>query len=131
MKNKNFEELEADKINTKDRYDIVLSHSVFHYFKDLEYAKKVIVKMIEKSNKKIAIFDINDKAKEDVYHKIRMGKMDEQEYKEKYKGLDHLFYEKSWFEELAKEFKLKISVWDQTFENYTNSKLRFNVIMEK
>ena len=60
-----------------------------------------------------------------------MGDMDKQEYKEKYKGLDHLFYEKNWFKEIAKEFNLKISIFDQTFENYSNSSLRFNVIMEK
>jgi len=57
--------------------------------------------------------------------------MNQQEYEEKYKGLDHLFYEKSWFEEIAKEFNLKISIFDQTFEKYSNSNLRFNVIMEK
>jgi len=57
--------------------------------------------------------------------------MDKQEYKEKYKGLDHFFYEKNWFKEIAKEFNLKISIFDQTFENYSNSSLRFNVIMEK
>jgi hypothetical protein len=60
-----------------------------------------------------------------------MGDMNVQEYKEKYKGLRHLFYEKNWFKEIAKEFNLKIIVFDQTFENYSNSSLRFNVIMEK
>ena len=122
---------EAININTNETYDFIVSHSVFHYFKDLDYAKDVLVKMIQKSNKKIGIFDINDKAKENQYHQIRMGDMDRQEYKEKYKGLDHLFYEKNWFKEIAKEFNLKISIFDQTFENYTNSNLRFNVVMEK
>ncbi len=60
-----------------------------------------------------------------------MGAMDEQEYKKKYKGLDHLFYEKIWFEEIAAEFNLKIHIFDQTFKNYSNSSLRYNVIMEK
>jgi len=98
---------------------------------DLDYAKDVLVKMIKKSKKKIGIFDVNNKTKEGSYHQIRMGDMDKQEYKEKYKGLDHLFYEKIWFKEIAKEFNLKISMFDQTFENYSNSSLRFNVIMEK
>ena len=122
---------EALNIDDDSTYDFVVSHSVFHYFKDLDYAKAVINKMIQKSNKKIGIFDINDKDKKDEYHKIRMGDMGEQEYKEKYKGLEHLFYEKNWFIEIAKEFNLKISVFDQTFEDYSNSNLRFNVIMEK
>ncbi|MDB9900847.1 class I SAM-dependent methyltransferase [Gammaproteobacteria bacterium] len=122
---------EAININTDLAYDFTLSHSVFHYFKDLDYARDVVVKMIQKSNKKIGIFDINDKAKESLYHQIRMGDMGKQEYKEKYKGLDHSFYEKNWFKEIASAFNLKISIFDQTFENYSNSSLRFNVIMEK
>jgi hypothetical protein len=60
-----------------------------------------------------------------------MSGMGIEEYKEKYKGLDHMFYEKSWFENIAKEFNLKIKIYDQTFDKYSNSKLRFNVIMEK
>ena len=57
--------------------------------------------------------------------------MGKQEYKKKYKGLDHSFYEKKWFKGIATEFGLQISIFDQTFENYSNSRLRCNVIMEK
>ena len=128
----NFECNEAINLDITKKYNIVFSHSVFHYFKDLEYAKIVIKKMIKKANKKIVILDINDKTKEQEYHQIRMAEMDKKEYEEKYKGLEHLFYEKQWFEDIANEFNVKkIDIFDQTFENYTNSKLRFNVIMEK
>ena len=57
--------------------------------------------------------------------------MPESEYKNKYEGLEHLFYDKKWFEDIAKEFGLKIAVFNQSFKNYSNSSLRFNVIMEK
>jgi len=87
--------------------------------------------MIQKSNKKIGIFDINDKAKESLYHQIRMNSADMDDYEQKYKGLKHMFYEKRWFKEIAKEFNLKISIFDQTFKNYSNASLRINVIMEK
>jgi trans-aconitate methyltransferase len=129
--NKEFICNEANSINTNNKYDIVVSHSVFHYFKDLQYAKSVILKMINKANKKICIFDINDKSKEEDYHKIRMNGINKEDYQKKYLGLEHMFYDKSWFENLANEFNLKIDIFDQTFKNYTNSKLRFNVIMEK
>ena len=130
MKNSNFINKEATKIDDI-KYDIVISHSVFHYFKNLNYAKNVIKKMINKSNKKIAIFDINDKAKENEYHKTRMADMNKEDYKKKYQGLEHMFYDKKWFDNIAKEFNLKINIFDQTFGKYSNSKLRFNVIMEK
>lgn len=131
MKESDFVNMEASKIDINKKYDIVVSHSVFHYFKDLDYAKNVVNKMIDKANHKIGIFDINDKSKEAAYHKTRMGKINKEEYEKKYAGLEHLFYEKSWFENLAKELGLKITIFDQTFENYSNSSLRFNVIMEK
>lgn len=131
MKDCSFKNDEAINLDTKEKFDILISHGVFHYFEDQAYAKEVIKKMIEKANKKIAIFDINDKAKEDIYHQIRMQGLSKEEYEKKYEGLDHLFYEKSWFEDLAKEFGLKIEIFDQDFDAYLNSKLRFNVIMEK
>ena len=60
-----------------------------------------------------------------------MQKLSKEEYEKKYAGLEHLFYEKSWFEDIAKELGLKIKIWDQNFTQYSNSQLRFNVIMEK
>ena len=121
---------EAVNIDTS-AYDFVISHSVFHYFKDLDYARDVLIKMIKKANKQIGIFDINDKSKEEKHHEVRMDCMGEDEYREKYNGLEHLFFDKSWFEQIAKEFGLEVSIFDQTFENYSNSSLRFNVIMKK
>lgn len=115
----------------KIKYDFVISHSVFHYFKNLEYVEDIIEKMLLKSNKSIGIFDINDKSKKSEYDEVRMGKMNKHEYAKKYEGLDHLFFEKKWFEEIAKKYGVEIKIFDQKFKGYSNSKLRFNVIMTK
>ena len=131
MPNSDFKNQEAIDMNLSKKYDIVLSHSVFHYFKDLEYAENVIKKMIDKSNNQIAIFDINDELKKDAYHRVRMGDMTAKEYEEKYKGLEHMFYSKEWFYTIAEELDVDISIFNQTFTSYTNSSLRFNVIMKK
>jgi len=131
FKNSDFSVDEAIKLDTKNKYDFVLSHSVFQYFNDLDYSKRVVLKMLKKANKKVGIFDINDKSKEISYHKIRMGSMTQGDYLKKYQGLDHMFYEKSWFKKIAKEYDIKIKIFDQTFKRYSNSQLRFNVIFEK
>lgn len=131
MKDSDFSVIEALQMDSKNRYDIVLSHSVFFYFKDLEYAKQVLLKMIQKSNKAVAILDINDKAKEERYHELRMQTMSKEEYEEKYKGLDHLFFSKDFFRKIAKEENMEIEIWDQDFEKYNNSQFRFNVVMRK
>jgi trans-aconitate methyltransferase len=122
---------EAINIDIKKAFDVVISHSVFHYFKDLEYAREVVISMIQKSKRKVAFLDINDKSKEDKYHQIRMKGMNKEEYKQKYNGLNHMFYHKGWFENIAQEFNLKCEIFDQDFSDYGNSTLRFNVIMTK
>jgi hypothetical protein len=43
---------DAINIDSSKGYDFVISHSVFHYFKNLNYAKEVIKNMINKANKK-------------------------------------------------------------------------------
>jgi len=57
--------------------------------------------------------------------------MSKEEYEIKYRGLEHMFYSKEWFENIAEKLNLKITIFDQSFKNYANSELRFNVIMEK
>jgi trans-aconitate methyltransferase len=122
---------DASAITVSKKYDLVVSHSVFHYFRDLDYAKTVLEKMVDKASYKIAIFDINDENKKEAYHKVRMGDMSQEEYAKKYSGLEHMFYQKEWFEYMAKELGLKIEIFDQSFSSYTNASLRFNIIMEK
>ena len=127
----NFRVCEASALDVEEKYDIVLSHSVFFYFPSLDYAKNVIEKMIQKANKTVAIFDINDSEKESNYHAVRMQTMDKETYKKKYAGLEHLFYSKEFFYDIAKEHDLEIVIWDQEFDRYNNSKFRFNVLMRK
>jgi SAM-dependent methyltransferase len=122
---------DAINLDSRDKFDTVLSHSVFQYFKSLEYADDIIDKMLAKADKSIAILDVNDHSKEKLYHQTRMGQMSLDEYEEKYKDLDHLFYKKEWFLEIAEERNLKIDIFDQDFSSYGNSNLRFNVVMKK
>lgn len=79
MQNCDFQKTEASKIDTTIKYDFVISHSVFHYYKELDYAEGIIKKMLLKLTKSIAIFDINDYLKKSEHHEIRKGKMDNQE----------------------------------------------------
>ena len=84
------------------KYDVVLSHGVFFYFESLEYAEIAIRKMVDTSKRVIAILDICDEDKKEIYHKIRINKFiedgfTEEEYWKHYKGLDHLFFSKGFF----------------------------------
>lgn len=131
MPQNNFITADAIVLDTVKKYDIVLSHGVFLYFSDLEYAREVITKMIKKATSTIAILDINDESKKENYHKLRMKTMKKEEYEKKYKGFEHYFYKKSFFENIAEEHGLEIEIEDQDFKKYNNSKFRFNIIMRK
>ena len=126
----------ADIIRPEKTFDILLSHSVFQYFPNLEYAEKVFKNMVTLSNNKIAILDVCDLDKFEKYHSKRIEKFiaegfSKEEYEKKYKGLDHLFYEKDWFLDLARKYNLQANIIDQNYKNYGNSEFRFNVFLEK
>lgn len=119
---------DAINIDFKKKYDFVISNSVFHYFNDLDYARVVLEKMIKKANIAVGIFDINDADKKELYIQSRTKEMSKEAYLKKYQGLEHLFYEKSWFKNIADELKLKVEIFDQNIDGYINSELRFNAL---
>ena len=88
------------------------------------------------AKKKIAILDVNDVEKSDLFHTIRIEQHKDkghskEDYIKKYKGLDHHFYSKEWFENLGQKLNLDTEIFNQSNDNYGNSKLRFNVIFTK
>lgn len=126
----------ANKMSLTKKYDVVTSHSVFQYFDNLEMAHNVTKNMIEKSTKTIAILDVNDEKHFDIYHAERINKFKEQgfsenDYWDKYRNLEHLFYTKDFFQDIAIRNNLQISISSQEYVNYGNSKLRFNVVYQK
>ena len=131
MSDMSFKVMEAIEVEVEDKFDIVLSNSVFQYFASLDYAKSVLSRMIEKANKKVIILDVNDKAKQEKALSLRKGALSNEEYENKYAGLDHLFYEKNWFQEVASVYNRNIEIFDQDIEGYLNSSFRFNVIFSK
>jgi len=120
---------EAIMIDEKIKYDTVLSNGVFFYFPSLEYAKKVLNKMINKATKSIAILDVSDQEWKNKSLKIRKGNMTEEEYSKRYSGLDHLYYSKQWFIDIALKHNLKIEIEQQNINNYQNNSYRFNVFL--
>lgn len=131
IKNSTFIVDEAINLDVDEKYDFVLSNSVFFYFKSLDYAEKVIIKMMEKSRKGVAILEVNDLSKRDESIKIRKGYQSEEEYLKKYEGLDHLYYSREWFENLGKKLGAKVIIEQQDINNYKNNEYRFNVYMYK
>jgi len=129
-----FKVSEANNIPFEDvMFDAVVSNSVFQYFCDLEYAEDVVSEIVRvlKIKGRTALLDINDAAKKKEYESIRREKLGDEEYDRLYGSLNHQFYNKEWFEQIANDFGLKCEIQEQNIKGYDNSKCRYNVFLEK
>jgi ubiquinone/menaquinone biosynthesis C-methylase UbiE len=130
----NFKTGEATQIGIfKKNFDIILSHSVFQYFNDFNYTKKVILKMLLhlKEGGKICILDVPDADKKKMFIKSLIKEIGIHEYKKKYLTTSHLYYKKSFFINLLKNKDLRLKIVNQNIKNYKNSKYRFNIFIKK
>lgn len=120
---------EAINIDVNKKYDIVMSNSVFAYFKNVDYAKSVLSKMYDKSNEKIIILDIFDADKYDDCLAYRRSL--EPDYDEKYSGLDKMAYEKQMFIDFANEHNCDIEFFMLDNPEYWNNDYIFNCVITK
>ena len=131
IENMDFKVCEAIDIDTREKYDIVISNGVFHYFPDLNYSESVVKKMLDKCKRAIAILEIPNLVLKEESENVRRGALLTGEYKKKYEGLGHLYYEKDWFYEIGEKYNCGVEMFDQNIKNYGNNNFRFNVIMRK
>ncbi|CAJ1317880.1 class I SAM-dependent methyltransferase [Paenibacillus nuruki] len=131
MPNMNFDVQEALQLDTSHSSDVVIANSVFQYFPSLTYATEVIERMYAKAKRRVILLDLNDIAFEEEALAIRKGALSEGEYEEKYKGLDHLFYDRQFIEQVMQGKQASVHCSDQQIDNYGNNKFRFNVVIEK
>ncbi|MFF2178485.1 class I SAM-dependent methyltransferase [Lysinibacillus sp. NPDC058147] len=119
----------ADELDVKNKYDVILSNGVFAYFKDLEYAEKVLEKMLSKANCMIALIDIHDKDKECSYYEFRRELIPN--FDELYKDLPKLFYPKVFFEDFARKNELQIKFVKTEIKEYWNNEFIYSCYMYK
>jgi trans-aconitate methyltransferase len=122
---------EAVSISAEPKYDIVLSNGVFHYFPNLDYARRVIERMIDKTSSVMAILDVPNAGTRVEAERARRAQLGTEVYEKKYSGLDHLYYEPSWFGALAKKYDCEWEYFAQLIPNYVQNPFRFDVVMRK
>jgi trans-aconitate methyltransferase len=123
-----FNVMEAIEIETDKKYDIVLSNGVFFYFPDLSYAREVLRKMLKIARRKVAVLEVNDEKKRDLWLRSRMAALGEEEYKKKYMGLDHLFFTREFFEAVAEENSCAVTFVNTPENIYPAASYRFGAI---
>lgn len=124
-----FECVEAAKIDTKTKYDYVISNGVFHYFEEV-YAEDVLLKMIEKSRNGVCVLEIPDIKTRSESEKMRRELLSHEEYEKKYKGLQHTYYDRAWFVNVAEKSGRHCEVFDGCVPNYAQNKFRFGILIK-
>ena len=120
---------EAIDIDENEKYDAVISNGVFPYFVDYNYAKKVLYKMYNKAENVIAVLDIFDINKKDEF--ITYRKKIIEDYDQKYKDLNKLFFSKEFFIKFAEDNNMDIKFGKADIEKYYNDKFVFDCYLYK
>jgi len=119
---------EASRLDTSTKYDFVVSMGVFLYFPSLDYAQRVLERMVRKARRGVMILDVADLAKRDEALEMRRRMAGEEAYARKYEGLDHLAIARSWFESTLADLNVAgVRIEDQRIEGYANAAYRYNV----
>lgn len=120
---------EAVNLPVDKRYDSIIANSVFSYFRDEKYAEAVLNRIILKINKSFALIDLHNKdTKEDFLDYRR--KLDPN-YDERYKDLNKLFYEKSFFKQWADTHGCEVEFTESDVKGYWNNRFVFNAFFYK
>lgn len=119
----------ADQIPEEPLYDALLSYSVFQYFKNEEYAYKVLEKMYHKARFSIGLIDIHDKGKEQDFEAFRKKAI--ADYETRYQNLPKMFYSKDFFKEFAQDHDMEIIFTEPSLEGYWNNDFIFHCFMYK
>lgn len=120
---------EALAVSVEEKYDLVLSDSVFQYFQDAEYGMKVLDRMYQKAGKLVVITEIHDESRKEEHLKYRRAIVEN--YDEKYKGLDKTFYSEEMFRAFAEKVKCKCVIKKPKNMIYWNNKYVFECYLLK
>lgn len=114
-------------------YDFIFANSIFQYFKNFTYAKKVIKQIINLSNNRtiIILLDIPDRNKYNDWKKTVVNNIGKKDFKKKYSKLKHQFYKKNMFRKISFLKDHKIKIFNQNLIKKENSKFRFNILIYK
>lgn len=120
---------EASDLPTEIKYDSVFAGGVFPYFSDLDYAKRVLDRMVSKARKSIGLLRLLNAETEEDYLKYRREHT--KNYDELYKNLPKLFISKDFLREYAAKNNLEIKFSKYHMEGFWNEPFNFDCFLYK
>ena len=129
MPDGDFSVRDAVKLSTDEKSDYLVANGVFFYFQSYQYASEVLCRMCEKTIKAVAVLDVPDLQQKTKCEELRRSWSFEGEYEKRYAGLQHLYFNRSWFREFGRIKGLGVEMWQQDIESYGYNQFRFNCIL--
>lgn len=123
-----FKTCEAKELPLKPMADVVVANSVFQYFDSLEEAKDVLLLMLKKAKRTVAVLNVPDAASERQELLASAGTLELALYDQKYRHLTHLRYTREWFQDLADRAGCSVRFYNQSIEGYGLNEFRFNAV---
>jgi trans-aconitate methyltransferase len=108
--------------------DAVIACGVFLYFHSLEYASRVLRRMVANARGAVAVLDVPDAALEREASAWREQVAGGREaYAERYAGLTHLYYDRTWLRDALSDAGVHgVAIERQHIAGYPNGRFRFN-----
>jgi len=127
-----FEEADALEFSFNNSWDVVAACGVMLYLPSREEAESLIKVMASAARRSIVLLDLPDVARRDQAEAFRRSTLGEDLYRERYRGLAHLYFDRDAIRRLLLGLGFgAIAIEDQDLENYPNGAFRFNVIARK
>ncbi|MDP1569970.1 MAG: class I SAM-dependent methyltransferase [Vicinamibacterales bacterium] len=119
---------DAASLDPAEPADVVVACGSFLYFPDHEYARGVLARMTSKATRAVAILDVPDVDFREEALQLRRGTLGADEYEARYRGLDHLYFDRLWFLRMLDQMGASaIQIGQQRVEGYRMGEYRFNV----
>lgn len=118
---------EAVDLPTEIKYDAVFSSGVFPYFTDLNYAEKVLDRMVAKAKHSVGILRMLNADTKDEYLAYRRANT--KNYDELYKDLPKLFISKDFFTDYAAKNNLTVKFDKHHMEGFWNEPFNFDCFL--
>jgi trans-aconitate methyltransferase len=132
MAEERFEVGDAFEFTFDESWDVVAACGVMLYLPSWEKAEHLITVMASAARRSIVLLDLPDVAHRDQAESFRRSTLGEDLYRERYRGLGHLYFDRDEIRRLLLNLDFEdITIADQDLENYPNGTFRFNVIARR
>jgi len=131
MPNGQFVVSDALNYNFDNKFDLILSNSVFQYFDNYEYSCKVIKKMLSHLDKNgiciISDLFCLDKMEEYIAFRKKELNISDYEWDTRYSGLNHLYYDKNKLKNYVESLNFGVKLVEPSFYQSGHNQFRFDL----